>query len=135
MYLFRRRISEEHKQAHIRNRRVHLANERTFLAWIRTSIGIMAFGFVIEKFVVPLFQDKTAGIKYITDGYNWPAFLGIFLVFLGAIAGLLATYRFIKTEKEIMENTFRPSVTADILIASVLGCIAILLVIYLITAL
>ena len=25
----------------------HLANERTFLAWIRTSIGIMAFGFVV----------------------------------------------------------------------------------------
>ena len=28
----------------------HLANERTFLAWIRTSIGIMAFGFVVVKF-------------------------------------------------------------------------------------
>ena len=28
----------------------HLANERTFLAWIRTSIAIMAFGFVVVKF-------------------------------------------------------------------------------------
>jgi putative membrane protein len=27
-----------------------MANERTFLAWIRTGIGIMAFGFVVEKF-------------------------------------------------------------------------------------
>jgi uncharacterized membrane protein YidH (DUF202 family) len=27
-----------------------VANERTFLAWIRTAIGIMAFGFVVEKF-------------------------------------------------------------------------------------
>jgi len=34
----------------VRNRRVHMANERTFLAWIRTSIAIMAFGFVVEKF-------------------------------------------------------------------------------------
>ncbi|MDA8423568.1 MAG: DUF202 domain-containing protein, partial [Nitrospiraceae bacterium] len=33
-----------------RNRRVHMANERTFLAWIRTSVAIMAFGFVVEKF-------------------------------------------------------------------------------------
>ena len=32
------------------NRLVHMANERTFLAWIRTSIGIMAFGFVVGKF-------------------------------------------------------------------------------------
>jgi uncharacterized membrane protein YidH (DUF202 family) len=30
--------------------RDHMANERTFLAWIRTSLGIMAFGFVVEKF-------------------------------------------------------------------------------------
>ena len=30
----------------------HLANERTYLAWIRTSIGIMAFGFVVEKFAI-----------------------------------------------------------------------------------
>lgn len=29
-----------------------MANERTFLAWIRTSIGIMAFGFVVEKFAL-----------------------------------------------------------------------------------
>jgi len=28
----------------------HLANERTFLAWIRTSVGLMAFGFVVVKF-------------------------------------------------------------------------------------
>ncbi len=28
----------------------HAANERTYLAWIRTSIAIMAFGFLIEKF-------------------------------------------------------------------------------------
>ena len=30
--------------------REHLANERTLLAWIRTSIGIIAFGFVVVKF-------------------------------------------------------------------------------------
>ena len=28
----------------------HAANERTYLAWVRTSIAIMAFGFLIEKF-------------------------------------------------------------------------------------
>jgi len=30
--------------------REHLANERTFLSWIRTSVGILALGFVMEKF-------------------------------------------------------------------------------------
>jgi putative membrane protein len=28
----------------------HAANERTFLAWVRTSIAIMAFGLLVEKF-------------------------------------------------------------------------------------
>jgi putative membrane protein len=69
-----------------------MANERTFLAWIRTGIGIMAFGFVIENFSVPYDYNDTTGIQGLPDGYNFIAFLGILLVFLGAGAGLLATY-------------------------------------------
>lgn len=34
--------------------RDHLANERTFLAWIRTSISIIVFGFVVAKFGITL---------------------------------------------------------------------------------
>lgn len=30
--------------------RSHLANERTFLAWSRTSLGLLGFGFVMERF-------------------------------------------------------------------------------------
>jgi putative membrane protein len=36
--------------AMIRGYSDHAANERTFLAWLRTSIAVIAFGFVIEKF-------------------------------------------------------------------------------------
>ena len=32
--------------------RVYLAAERTFLAWIRTSISLMGFGFVIARFAL-----------------------------------------------------------------------------------
>jgi len=130
MFLFRRKFSEEKRQARVKNRRVHMANERTFLSWIRTSIGIMAFGFVIEKFIVSYDQNMTTGAQGLCNGYNFIAFFGIFLVFLGAGAGLLATYRFVKTEKEIMEDTFRPSIVADILVAILLASIGILLAIY-----
>ena len=116
-----KKITEEKKKARVRNRRVHLANERTFLAWIRTSLGIMAFGFVLEKFLIP--QGENGG-----EG----ALLGIFVMILGAVASLLATYRFLKTEKEISEDTFRPSIAADVLLALLLGSIGVLLVIYLI---
>jgi putative membrane protein len=49
-------IPVKEKMTKVRNRRVHMANERTFLAWIRTSIGIMAFGFVVERFALFLKQ-------------------------------------------------------------------------------
>ena len=95
MRIFRKTLSEEKRQARVKNRRVHMANERTFLAWIRTC-------------------------------------LGIFLVFLGAAASLLATYRFRKTERQIMEDTYHPSIVADMLVAVLLASIGILMVIYLI---
>ena len=135
MQLFKKALSEEKRQVRVKNRRVHMANERTFLAWIRTSIGIMAFGFVIEKFIIPFDYEKAAGGHCLFDEHQYFPFLGIFLVSLGAAAGLLATYRFLKIEKQIMEDTYHPSIVADILIAILLASIGILMVIYFINKL
>jgi len=135
MSLFGKSISEEKRKARVKNRRVHMANERTFLAWIRTCIGIMAFGFVIEKFIIPLDYGNIAGGHCLFDKHQYVTFLGIFLVSLGATAGLLATYRFRKTEKQIMEDTYHPSIVFDILVAILLASIGILMVIYLINKL
>ncbi len=41
--------------------RSHMANERTFLAWSRTSISLLAFGFVIEKFELFMHQLAQLG--------------------------------------------------------------------------
>ena len=135
MRMFKKTLSEEKRQVRVKNRRVHMANERTFLAWIRTCIGIMAFGFVIEKFIIPLDYGNTAGRHCLFDEHQYLPFLGIFLVSLGAAAGLLATYRFRKTEKQIMEDTYHPSIIADILVAILLVSIGILMVIFLINKL
>jgi uncharacterized membrane protein YidH (DUF202 family) len=34
----------------IDRQREHQANERTFLAWLRTSIGLIGFGFALSRF-------------------------------------------------------------------------------------
>src|SRR5512139_705969 len=92
-------ISDDKQLSKIKNRRVHFANERTFLAWIRTSIGIMAFGFVVEKFglfvkQVSYFLGKSGhlpageAVPSVPPGYS--SILGIFLVGLGALMALLA---------------------------------------------
>ena len=47
MFLKEKALSGDKKGKRVRDRRVHFANERTFLAWVRTAIGILAFGFFI----------------------------------------------------------------------------------------
>jgi putative membrane protein len=134
------------KRARVRNRRVHFANERTFLAWIRTSIGIMAFGFVVEKFAlfvkqISYFLQKS-GLpegRHILGGGELPpssrgysAIFGIFLVALGALMAFLAFIRYKKVEKQIDEDSYEPSIILDFLLALSVLVIGILLIIYLV---
>jgi len=85
----------------------HLANERTFLAWIRTSIGIMGFGFVVVKF--SLFV-KQVGIILKTPHHSIhngsSAAIGVSLVAFGAIAAFFAYLNYKKVQKEIKEDTY-----------------------------
>ncbi len=110
------------------NRSDHMANERTFLAWIRTSIGIMAFGFVVEKFAlfidrISLFLEKSdiRNAAPVSSGYS--KLFAVALVVLGALMGMLSFIRYKKVEKEIEEDTYRPSLLLDILLT--MGIIAI----------
>lgn len=129
----------------VRNRRVHFANERTYLAWIRTSIGIMAFGFVVEKFGLfvrqvsfILSKPQLSGAKPFfgpeplppPPGYS--SALGIFLVAMGAVMALLSFIRYKKVEKQIDEDTYRPSAILDLLLAISVLVVGIFLMIYLI---
>jgi len=137
-------MTKEHpemKQTKVQNRRVHLANERTFLAWIRTAIGIMAFGFVLEKFSLflkyfahYLTQTPHAGAPAVqhapwSPGYS--SFLGMILIGLGAFMGVLAFIRYKRTEKQIDEDTYHPSLILDILLTISIASIGLFLLIYL----
>ena len=130
-------IIEDKKSAGVRNRRVHMANERTFLAWIRTSIGIMAFGFVVEKFALFIKQMSlilgNANIENaLPPSHGYSAIVGIFLVGLGTLMGLLAFVRYKKVEKQIDEDTYQPSSILDILLTISVLAVGIFLVWYLI---
>ncbi|MGZ3607174.1 MAG: YidH family protein [Syntrophales bacterium] len=130
-------IIEDKKSAKVRNRRVHMANERTFLAWIRTSIGIMAFGFVVEKFALFIKQMSlilgNANIENVSPpSHGYSAIVGIFLVGLGTLMGLLAFVRYKKVERQINEDTYQPSSILYILITISVLAVGIFLVVYLI---
>jgi putative membrane protein len=130
-------IIEDNRSSRVRNRRVHMANERTFLAWIRTSIGIMAFGFVVEKFALFIKQmSLILGIANIEKAsptsHGYSAIVGIFLVGLGTLMGLLAFVRYRKVERQIDDDTYQPSSILDLLLTLSVLAVGIFLVVYLI---
>ena len=120
----------------IPNIRDHMANERTYLAWIRTSIGIMAFGFVIEKFALFIknlhffIKDPTSPPISSSPGYS--TIIGIILVVMGAIMGILSFIRYKSVERQINEGTYNPSLLLDILVAIGILIIGIFLIFYMI---
>jgi uncharacterized membrane protein YidH (DUF202 family) len=125
--------SDEITPSRIRNRRVHMANERTFLAWIRTSIAIMAFGFVVEKF--SLFVKQMAyylGKEAAPPPQGYSSLVGIFLVGLGVVMGVLAFIRYKKVERQIDDDTYKPSPILSVLLFLSVLAIGIFLVLYLI---
>jgi len=130
-------IIEDNKSAKVSNRRVHMANERTFLAWIRTSIGIMAFGFVVEKFALFIKQMSlilgNANIENVSPpSHGYSAIVGIFLVGLGTLMGLLAFVRYKKVERQINEDTYQPSSILYVLLTISVLAVGVFLVMYLI---
>jgi putative membrane protein len=122
--------------AKVRNRRVHMANERTFLAWIRTSISIMAFGFVVEKF--SLFVKQFAfylGKEASPPPSGYSAVLGIILVGLGAAIGVLSFFQYKAIERQIDTDTYAPSRVLGVLLTLSLLAIGVFLVLYLVHSL
>jgi len=122
------------------NRSDHLANERTFLAWIRTNLGIMAFGFVVEKFSFFIKQiaaflgktglPETSSTHSTIQGYS--SIFGIFLVGVGAILCIFAFFKFKNTEKQIDDETYQSSMWLDTLLTLFVFSIGVFLVIYLV---
>ena len=86
----------------------HLANERTFLAWIRTSIAIMAFGFVVVKFalfvkqIVIIAGDRRDLLALPIHGHS--GILGLTLVIIGVLMALLSFIRYKRVEQQLLQQ-------------------------------
>ncbi|RCH54682.1 hypothetical protein DJ568_12750 [Mucilaginibacter hurinus] len=88
----------------------HLANERTFLAWIRTSIALMGFGFVVVKFSLFVRQLSLAVTGHaVTPVKGFSGVIGMCLVAIGALTALIGFLRYRRVEKQLMDQRFYPS--------------------------
>ena len=112
----------------------HLANERTFLAWIGTSIGIMALGFVVVKFFLFVKQlSLLLGKGHEIQQKGYSAILGIVLVAMGIITSVLAFIQYKKTRKQINSNNYENSPLLISILTGLIFLMSALLIAYLVT--
>ena len=81
--------------------REHLANERTLLSWVRTGVGLISLGIVVER----------AG-SFVSAGTGNPdrlsGLLGMALTLLGCLALVLGTVQFLRNRRRISRGEFVP---------------------------
>ena len=109
----------------------HLANERTFLAWIRTSISIIVFGFVVAKFGITLreflrMQGNTAG----ETGASLA--IGVGFIAMGIFMALVSSIRYRTTMNRLNADEFQPAGAIVIVLGAVAALFGIILAVYLI---
>ncbi|WP_298711482.1 DUF202 domain-containing protein [Chitinophaga sp.] len=111
----------------------HLANERTFLAWVRTSIGIMAFGFVVVKFSLFVKQfSLMLGKEYAVKSHGLSAVAGITLVAVGAATVIFSWFRYRNIEKQLNEGTYGHSSGLLMALTGFIFLVSVLLIVYLV---
>ena len=86
----------------------HLANERTFLAYIRTSLSVMAFGFVIARFGLYLRLLPASQHAVVPPGIG-SDILGIAFAVFGCALGAFGTWRYMAAAKALTSGDYRPN--------------------------
>lgn len=113
----------------------HLANERTFLAWVRTSIGIMAFGFVVVKFSLFVHQiGIVLGKEMILKQHGYSNIIGILLVMAGSSSLIISFIQYKRTEKQINSGNYISSSWLTAVLTIFIFLTSISLIVYLINS-
>jgi putative membrane protein len=72
--------------------RIYLAAERTFLAWVRTSVALMGFGFLIARFAFWI-REYAAESGQVTTRPSVSPWLGFGMVVVGVFVCVMAAAR------------------------------------------
>jgi len=86
----------------------HLANERTFLAWIRTSISVVVFGFVVAKFGITLRELLSVQNRSAQES-GMSLAIGLAFMLFGIFLSLAALLRYRNTRRRLEGGGFEPA--------------------------
>lgn len=108
----------------------HLANERTFLAWIRTSISIIVFGFVVAKFGITLREFLRMQSQSQQES-GWSLGIGVTFMAMGIFMALIALARYRIVLQRLESGEFQPARTVIVFLASLTALLGAVLIGYL----
>lgn len=105
------------------------------MAWLRTSLALMGFGFVVARF--GLFLREIAEVGHVPiqqRATGWSLWIGTALIVLGIAASLLASFeyfRFVQQSKRGESYSPHTALLAMV-VAVILGLLGIVMAVYLI---
>jgi putative membrane protein len=115
--------------------RVYLAAERTFLAWVRTSLALMGFGFLIARFT---FLIRAAEHFELPSGAHPPSispWLGFAMVCFGVVVCLVALHRHRSYVQALESGVANPplKVRAPLVMAAILALVGLAMAVQILT--
>jgi putative membrane protein len=117
-------------------RLVYLAAERTLLTWVRTALGLMAFGFVIDRFELVLRINASAGSLGQTHPEAYSLWMGTVLVIAGVVMIVVAAVRYLRFAAHYRREADTepgPGLSQAVLFTAVIALLVSGIVVYLIT--
>ena len=108
----------------------HLANERTFLAWIRTSISIIVFGFVVAKFGITL-REFLRFSEPAKEESGLSLAMGIAFMAMGVFMAVVALFRYRTTQQLLEAGEFKPAKTVIVFLGIITALFGLILAVYL----